>query len=102
MILLTAAKIVCRLGGSRTFKHSIKSQAYQDKGVVRISNVVELGYVDMTKVLIDTEELLSHANLEFYTALLAQIGQPYEFDVAYTYINPNISLIAISAEFSLE
>jgi len=101
MIILTIAKIVCRLGGNETFKHLITSQVYQDKSVVRISNVVEFGYVDGAKVLIDAEELLSHANLEFYTALLAQIGQTYGFDVAYTYVNQNTSLIAISAEFSL-
>lgn len=101
MILLTIAKIVCRLGGNQTFKHLITSQVYQDKGVVRISNVVEFGYVDGGKVLIDAEELLSHANLDFYTGLLAQIGKPYEFDVAYTYVNQNTSLIAISTEFIL-
>ena len=101
MILLTIAKIVCRLGGNQTFKHLITSQVYQDKGVIRISNVIEFGYVDGGKVLIDAKELLSQANLEFYTSLLAHIGQPYDFDVAYTYVNQNTSLIAISAEFSL-
>lgn len=101
MILVTIAKIVCRLGGNHTFKHMITSQIYQDKGVVRISNVVEFGYVDGGKVLIDTDELLSQANLDFYTGLLAQIGQPYDFDIAYTNINQNTSLIAISAEFSI-
>jgi|GEM_PF-1173677 len=102
MILLTITKIMCRLGGNQKFKHLITSQVYQDKGVVRISNVVEFGYVDGAKVLIDGEELLSHANLEFYTGLLAQLGQPSEVDVAYTYINQNTSLIAISAEFIIE
>jgi len=101
MILLTIAKILCRLGGNQTFRHLITWQVYQDKSTVRISNVIEFGYVDGGKVLIDTEELLSRTNLEFYTGLLAQIGQPYEFDVAYTYINQNTSLIAISAEFIL-
>lgn len=102
MILRTMAKIVCRLGSKQTFKHLLTSQIYQDKGVVRISNVVEFGYVDGGKVVIDTEELLSHTNLEFYTALLAQIGLPYEVDVAYTYVNQNTSLIAISSEFILD
>lgn len=99
MILLMTARIVCRLGGERTFKHGITSQVYPDKGVIRISNVIEFGYVDGGKVVIDSGELLSHSNLEFYTTLLGQIGQPYEFDIAYTYINQNTSLIAISAEF---
>lgn len=99
MILLTAAKILCRLGGNQTFTHSITSHVYPDKGIIRISNVIEFGYVDGGKFIIDAEELLSHANLEFYTGLLGQIGQPHEFDVAYTYINQNTSLIAISAEF---
>lgn len=101
MILTTATKLLCRLGKNQTFKHSVTSQVYPDKGVIRISNVIEFGYVDGGKVVIDAEELLSHANLEFYTGLLGQIGQPHEFDVAYTYINQNISLIAISAEFIL-
>ena len=101
MILLTTAKIVCHLGGERKFKHLITSQVYPNKGVIRISNVIEFGYVDGGKVVIDSEELLSHVNLEFYTTLLGQIGKPYEIDVAYTYINQNTSLIAISAEFIL-
>ena len=101
MILLATAKIVCRLGGERRFKHLITSQFYPNKGVIRISNVIEFGYVDGGKVVIDSGELLSHNNLEFYTTLLGQIGQPYEFDIAYTYINQNTSLIAISAEFSI-
>jgi len=101
MILLAIAKIVCRLGGNQTFRHLITSQVYPDKSVMRISNVIEFGYVDGGKVLINAEELLSQANLEFYTGLLAHIGQPYDFDIAYTYVNQNTSLIAISAEFSL-
>lgn len=101
MILRTMSKIVCRLGSSQTFKHGITSQVYLDKGMVRINNVIEFGYVEGAKVVIDAEELLSHANLEFYSGLLAQIGQPYEFDIAYTYVNQNISLIGISAKFTL-
>lgn len=101
MILLTVAKIVCRLSGTQTFEHLITSHIYQDKGVVRLSNVLKFGYVDGAKIVIDAEELLSKDNLEFYTALLAQIGQPDEFDIAFTYINQNTSLIAISAEFNL-
>lgn len=101
MILRTMSKIVCRLGSNQTFKHVITSQVYPDKGMIRINNVIEFGYVEGAKVVIDTEELLSHANLEFYSGLLAQMGQPYEFDIAYTYINQNISLIGISAKFTL-
>lgn len=101
MILLAIIKIVSRLGGNKKFKHVITSHIYQEKGVVRINNVIEFGYVDISKVAIDAEELLSHSNLDFYTGVLAQLGQPYGFEVAYTYVNQNISLIAISGEFSI-
>lgn len=101
MILLQMIKILCRLGEYKTFKHVITSQIYQEKEIVRINNVIEFGYVDISKVAIDSEELLSHSNLEFYTRLLTQLGQPHGFDATYTYVNQNISLITISGEFTI-
>jgi len=101
MILTAVVKILCHLGSNQSFKHSITSQKYQEKGIVRINHIIEFGYVDGAKLVIDSEELLSYANLEFYSRLLAQIGQHYEFDIGYTYVSQNISLMSLSAEFSL-
>jgi YesN/AraC family two-component response regulator len=97
MILLTISKLVHDSGLDRVFK--CITSAEKNKNLIRVSHVIEIGYVDGAKVLIDANGVLSYDNLDYYTGLLAQIGKPFGIFVNYSYINQNLSVISVTSQF---
>lgn len=101
MILFAIVDMICSSVNDRKFKYIVSTQPFPDKGMIRMNNVIEFGYVDGAQVLIDEGEVLTHDNLEYSMAFLAKIGLPHDIVVTYTYVNQNTSLISVVADFLL-
>ncbi|WP_425058816.1 Regulator of RpoS [Sporomusa carbonis] len=102
LLLLMMAAIIKFLNSaktSRNFQCKLSSQVYPDKVVV--SNVIEIGYVDGVKTLIDKDEVLTKSNIDYYCKILNFLGKPYNFTTTFTYCNWNSSLITLSANFCI-
>ncbi|MDU2064626.1 MAG: response regulator [Sporomusaceae bacterium] len=98
MILACVIDLVCWSGDDRKVDYILSFEKYQDRGLVRMSNVFQLGYVDGATVLIDSDELLTYENLDYYVSLLSLMGAPYGITATYTYVNQNTSMISVVAE----
>lgn len=101
MILVTVAKLLKDSPVQKMFKFSISSQVYQEKKIVRLNNVVELGHVPGVNVPALDNEVLTHHNIEYFISLLAHIGRLAGVLVTYTYLNQNTAMISIEADFPM-
>lgn len=101
MLLATCARLVGKTAANRTLKGLLSSDVYAEKGVARISHVLEFGYVDGAQVLIDQQEWITYEVLEFYTAILNRMAGFQQMSVTYTYVNQNASMLTVVAQLPL-
>jgi len=97
-VLETLFDLLARAGGNRKFCCTTTITTY--KQIVRTSNIMEIGYIDGAKQLIDEKETLSYSSLNYYCLLLNKLAKPYNSSVTFTYVNQNSSIIAVVSDFS--
>ena len=97
--ILTALFELIKMAGMKQTFRCVTSVTTFDQ-LIRLNNIIELGYIDGAKVLINKKEILTYDNLDSYCMILNELGKPYNTSVAFTYVNQNTSLITVVSDFS--